>query len=252
MKKKYNPIQLNASGLAHHNIKIDSNYYKKKLYSTNKYLNQSYLNNTSYKNHDSFNISVSLPMSELKSKLLSPKIFRNPTETSVSSSNSRTRITAIKNYNNISIYYSKHKNKRKEKNSKSNLKSGMKYSSKNKENICNNYQNNSKIKIRKIMQIKMQIQIHHLTLVLSIKEKKYIKIQKINMKTQKIIIVVLKEIKSLILYGKEIIQILYIVALAGKIRMIEKKVLNLKTIGKFIMNFIKKDFHIFFLLKNHY
>jgi hypothetical protein len=154
MKKKYNPIQLNASGLAHHNIKIDSNYYKKKLYSTNKYLNQSYLNNTSYKNHDSVNISVSLPMSELKSKLLSPKIFRNPTETSVSSSNSRTRITAIKNYNNISIYYSKHKNKRKEKNSKSNLKSGMKYSSKNKENICNNYQNNSKIKIRKIMQIK--------------------------------------------------------------------------------------------------
>ena len=154
MNKKYNPIQLNASSHLRHNIQINSNHYKKKLYSTNKYLNQSYLNNTTYKNHDSVNISVSLPMSELKSKLLSPKILRNPTEASVSSSNSRTRIEAIKNFNNISIYYSKHKNKRKEKISKNNNKSGMQYSSKNKEIICNNYQNISKPKIKKIMQIK--------------------------------------------------------------------------------------------------
>ena len=154
MNKKYNPIQLNASSHLRHNIQINSNHYKKKLYSTNKYLNQSYLNNTTYQNHDSVNISESLPMSELKSKLLSPKIFRNPTETSVSSSNSRTRIEAIKNFNNISIYYSKHKNKRKEKISKNNNKSGMQYSSKNKEIICNNYQNISKPKIKKIMQIK--------------------------------------------------------------------------------------------------
>ena len=154
MSKKYNPIQLNASGLLHNNIQIKSNHYKRKLYPTNKYLNQSYLNNTTYKNQDSVNISVSLPMSELKSKLLSPKIFRNPTETSVSSSNSRTRMAAIKNFNNISIYYSKHKNKRKEKIRINNSKSGMQYSSKNKENIVNNYQNTSKPKIKKIMQIK--------------------------------------------------------------------------------------------------
>ena len=154
MNKKYNPIQLNASSHLGHNIQINSNNYKKKLYSTNRYLNQSYLNNTTYQNHDSVNISESLPMSELKSKLLSPKIFRNPNEISVSSSNSRTRIEAIKNFNNISIYYSKYKNKRKEKISKNNNKSGMQYTSKNKENICNNYQNISKPKIKKIMQIK--------------------------------------------------------------------------------------------------
>ena len=138
MNKKYNPIQLNASSHLGHNIQINSNHYKKKLYSTNRYLNQSYLNNSTYQNQDSVNISESLHISELKSKLLSPKIFRNPTETSVSSSNSRTRIEAIKNFNNISIYYSKYKNKRKEKISKNNNKSGMQYTSKNKENICNN------------------------------------------------------------------------------------------------------------------
>ena len=103
MSKKYNPIQLNASGLLHHNIQIKSNHYKRKLYPINKYLNQSCLNNTTYKNQDSVNISVSLPMSELKSKLLSPKIFRNPTESSISSSNSRTRMAAIKNFNILSL-----------------------------------------------------------------------------------------------------------------------------------------------------
>ena len=154
MNKKYNPIQLNASSHLGHNIQINSNHYKKKLYSTNRYLNQSYLNNSTYQNQDSVNISESLHISELKSKLLSPKIFRNPIEISVSSSNSRTRIEAIKNFNNISIYYSKYKNKRKEKISKNNNKSGMQYTSKNKENICNNYQNISKPKIKKIMQIK--------------------------------------------------------------------------------------------------
>ena len=87
--------------------------------------------------------------------------------------------------------------------------------------------------------------IHHINLAIPIKEKKYMIIQKI-------IIEVLKEIKSLILYGKEIIQILHLVALVGKIHMIGKKVLNLKIIKIFIMNFLKKDFHIFFLLKSHY
>ena len=72
------------------------------------------------------------------------------------------------------------------------------------------------------------------------------------MKIQKIIIVVLKEIKNLVLFGEEIIQILYLVALVGKIHMIEKKVLNLKTIEIFIMNFLKKGFQISFLLKSPY
>ena len=153
MNKKYNPIQLNTSSHARRQIQINTNHHKNIFYSSNKYLNQSYLNNTTSKNHDSVNISVSLPMSELKSKLLSPKIFRNPTETSASSSNSRIKITAISNFNNISIYYSKHKNKKKEKISKNNNKSGVQYNSQNKENIYN-YQNKSKPKIKKIMQIK--------------------------------------------------------------------------------------------------
>jgi len=160
MNKKYYPIQLNASYHVGHNIQINSKYHKSKLYSTNKYLNHSYLNNNSYKNHDSVNISVSLPTSELKSKLLSPKIFRNPTESSVSSSNSRTKVTALKSFNNISIYYSKHKNKKKEKEkekekySNSSKKFVMQYNSQNKENVCNNYKINNKPKIKKIMQIK--------------------------------------------------------------------------------------------------
>ena len=82
-------------------------------------------------------------MSALKSRFLSPKIFINSNASALSSSNSKAQITPLKQFNNTSIYYSKHKNTKKSNYIKNNNKRDIKSNEDNKDNITNNYQNNN-------------------------------------------------------------------------------------------------------------
>ena len=155
MNKKLNLIQLNTARNFRHNNQINPYHNKKKISTKNECLNQSNLNNTTSENHTLINVSVSLPMSALKSRLLSPKIFINPIDSALSSSNSKAQMTPLKQFNNTSIYYSKHKNTKKSNYIKNNYKNEMKSNEKNKENIMNNYQNyNNNSNVNKLVYLK--------------------------------------------------------------------------------------------------
>jgi len=143
MNRKLNLIQLNTARNFRHNNQINPYYRKNKINTKNESLIQSSLNNTTSENRTSINVSVSLPMSALKSRLLSPKILINSIDSALSSSNSKTQMTPLKQFNNTSIYYSKHKNTKKTNYIKNNYKNEVKSNEKNKENIMNNYQNNN-------------------------------------------------------------------------------------------------------------
>ena len=143
MNRKLNLIQLNTARNFRHNNQINPYYCKNKNNTKNESLIQSNLNNTTSENRTSINVSVSLPMSALKSRLLSPKILINSIDSALSSSNSKTQMTPLKQFNNTSIYYSKHKNTKKTNYIKHNYKNEVKSNEKNKENIMNNYQNNN-------------------------------------------------------------------------------------------------------------
>ena len=155
MNKKLNVIQLNTARNFLHKNQINPYNHKGKINTKNECLNQSSLNNTTSENHTLINVSVSLPMSALKSRLLSPKIFINSIDSALSSSNSKAQMTPLKKFNNTSIYYSKHKNTKKTNYIKNKNKIEMKNNEQNKENICNNYQHtNNNSNINKIIYIK--------------------------------------------------------------------------------------------------
>ena len=147
MNSKLHLIKLNTARNFRHNNQINPYHNKKKINTKNEPLNQSSLNNTTSENHTLINVSVSLPLSALKSRFLSPS--------SLSSSNSKAQMTPLKQFNNTSIYYSKHKNKKKSNYIKNNDKRDIKSNEKNKEKIMNNYQNsNNNSNINKLVCIK--------------------------------------------------------------------------------------------------
>ena len=147
MNSKLSLIELNTARNFHHNTQINPYHCKKKINTKNEPLNQSSLNNTTTENHTLINVSVSLPLSALKSRFLSPS--------SLSSSNSKAQMTPLKQFNNTSIYYSKHKNTKKSNYIKNNDKRDIKSNEKNKEKIMNNYQNsNNNSNINKLVCIK--------------------------------------------------------------------------------------------------
>ena len=138
MNSKLSLIELNTARNFHHNTQINPYHCKKKINTKNEPLNQSSLNNTTTENHTLINVSVSLPMSALKSRFLSPKIFINSNALALSSSNSKAQMTPLKQFNNTSIYYSKHKNTKKSNYIKNNNKRDIKSNEDNKDNINNN------------------------------------------------------------------------------------------------------------------
>ena len=155
MNNKLDLIKLNTERNFCNSNQIKSYHNKTKISPKNEILNQSSLNNTTSENHTIINVSVSLPLSALKSRLLSPKIFINPIDSALSSSNSKAQMTPLKQFNNTSIYYSKHKNTKKSNYIKNTDKKDLKINGHNKENFVNNYQNsNNKLNPNKLMYIK--------------------------------------------------------------------------------------------------
>ena len=106
MKKNMNQLHLNTSSNFHN---INEYYHRKKNSCMNSYINDSNFNTISETQSKYSKLRISAPIQVLKSNNITTKLEKKTIENNTSSS-SRSKKKLI-NFNNNSIYYSKHKNK---------------------------------------------------------------------------------------------------------------------------------------------